>query len=99
MTQDIRSDVYYSYHHRLIERLVERGAVIQVAKSEGVIVGWICTEGSVLHYVYVKSAFRDFGVAKKLWEVVGRPTDCSHSSEATQSLASRLQMTYNPYLL
>jgi hypothetical protein len=99
MTADVRNDVYFSYHHRLIERLVERGATIQVAKSEGVIVGWICSEGPVLHYVYVKSAFRDFGVAKKLWHVVGRPTVCSHINENVRSLASKLTMIYNPYLV
>ena len=42
------------------------------------ILGWACFAGDVLHYVYVRKAFRNHGVASQLLAEAGNPGRASH---------------------
>lgn len=60
---------WYDRLHLRIARLRERGATFKVAfnpRDPGQILGWVCYELPVVHYVFVKQYFRENGVARQL---------------------------------
>lgn len=64
--------LYRQQHHKIVTQLLARSLVL-VACDEAapnVIWGWTCAEmindTLVVHYTYVKEAFRGFGIASKL---------------------------------
>lgn len=63
---------YYFYQHKLIEALVPRSIVLVVANRADSthILGWTCAEiadtALLLHYMYVKDAFRKQGIGSQL---------------------------------
>lgn len=60
---------FWAQNQAFIEDRRQRGATFLVAcdpDDEDFIFGWSCAEGPVLHYVYVKEAFRHAGVARAL---------------------------------
>lgn len=98
--------VYEREHATLIRRLLSRcGArVVTLASDESRIIAWACDEeraGShVVHYVYTKRLFRQFGLASRL---LGAPEPeaivwHTHRTRAGEGLAKRLTSVFNPYL-
>ena len=70
----VPNNIYYHYHHKIMEQLLPRSYVL-VATNESDpnhILGWLCGEivdtVPVVHYVYVKAPMRRFGIAKHLFE-------------------------------
>ena len=65
-------DAYYTSQHRVVSALIDTRAIVVACASddENQIIGWACGETtggrSVLHWCYVKSAFRGHGVARAL---------------------------------
>lgn len=53
-----------------MESVLSRFPLLLVARSEGVVLGWVCAEGNAsgmcVHYVYVKGPRREQGVGKAL---------------------------------
>lgn len=72
--RSLPAHAYYAAQHRTIERLLERGARVYVARGTepGWLAGWVCCERGpaghyVLHYAYVRGgAWRHNGIAKRL---------------------------------
>ena len=72
----IRNSIFYKWHHIIIENILDRPAtVVMVAHPEGepdvilgFIVGEVVPENSVVHFVYVKPAFKRMGIAKHLFK-------------------------------
>ena len=65
---------FFSRERRRIDSLLSRGAELKVATVIGegsIILGWMCAEPPVLHYCYVKEAYRRQGVALQLLNAVG----------------------------
>lgn len=69
----VRKDTFTNRHHALIEALLDRGAVIDVATpadDPGTILGYLVRETrdgrSLLHYAYTKRPFRRLGVFSRL---------------------------------
>lgn len=69
----IKFDLYYSKHHSIIERILARKAKVLIAyplDEPDIIIGWACYEGAndrpLLHFIFVKRAFRQMGVASRL---------------------------------
>lgn len=94
-------DAFFASHHRVIERILARGATVTLAvlpDDTSVVFGWSVTEGNVVHYVYVKPDFRKFGLATALLAHVEKPFTYSHATSALPKLAHKLHnCTYNPY--
>lgn len=100
----ISNTVYYKWHHKVIERIIGRGAQVRIAHPIGepdVILGFSCLEALnndvILHFIYVKKPFRGLGIAKALvWEKEN--VQFTHLTE-NLDLEKYPLFTYNPYLI
>lgn len=97
---DVRPDVYDRGQNALMERLIERCPPI-VASLEAVpeeIVGWVCRDvvSPVVHYVYVKHAFRRVGIASAL---IAGAKNHTHETKAGTRPFARVGSLFNPYFL
>jgi hypothetical protein len=62
--------------------------------------GYICTDGDLLHFIYVKSAFRGFGIGGCLLRAAGLPDSNVSTSHRTKSLFVAfpgVRFHWNPY--
>jgi GNAT superfamily N-acetyltransferase len=92
---------FFPAQHRVIERLLSRGATVRVAHLEGaphVILGYTVTERpGVLHWVYVKQDFRGFGIATRLLDGLAWARYTHWTPDLRRIL--RPGVLFNPYLL
>lgn len=103
----ISNDVFFQWHHKVIERFIERNGRVLIAHAAGepeVILGYICREPSeeIVQYVYVKRAFRKMGIAKELYKVanIANNSTFTHWTLDTTWITKKLtELKYNPYLL
>lgn len=95
----VSQSLYYAGHHEVIEGLLKApGVEVVVASPEGdpnTILGWCCRGQGVVHYVYVKEAFRRMGLAKML---VGEFSQHSHITRYGEWALGKHPSEYNPYL-
>lgn len=98
----ITDRVFYLAHHAAIERILARGATVLVctpADSPEVILGYAVTEGTTLHFVYVKKPFRRLGIASGLLAGEG-PSMFSHWTDDWDRIRDLWpHAEYNPYLI
>ena len=83
---------YPRFQDMLIKNILGRDSVSLVVAvwdvegddTDAPVVGWACTEGSVLHYVWVRAPWRgrDMGVAKALLGDLGQYTTATHKTRA-----------------
>jgi len=69
----------------VLRELVAHGRVLVATSRKDLdrVVGWICYEpADVLHFVFVKKPYRQFGVARQLIEAAGMP-DVARASHFT----------------
>lgn len=104
----ISNAIYYKWHHKVIERIIDRGGEILVAHPLGepdVILGYLCTElqtdnKRVVHYCYVKKTFRKMGVAKSLLEAnILEGAFFTHYTTDCDWITKKYKITYDPYLI
>lgn len=107
-TPYVRRSVYYRGQRKLIHALMNRpGAVCLIAATadyDDAILGWMLLEGEyVVHYVYVKDAFRGQGIARQLLASVNISEDdlvYTHVTKKVKDLLERrTNATFNPWLL
>jgi hypothetical protein len=53
-------------------RALEDGVTL-VARSEGVVLGWMCVRDGAVCHAYTKEPYRQLGVCRALWEAHGMP--------------------------
>lgn len=74
--RNVPVDDYYKFHARLVSKLIDRGQVYIAVHAEHpeLFLGHVCGErderGCVVHYTYVKSAYRRTGIATALWRAL-----------------------------
>lgn len=101
---------FFKMHHLVIERLFHRGAIFLVAamrEDPNVLFGYLVAEREiaecpVIHFCYVKSTFRELGIANLLvraldWDL----NKCFYShtvSDMNWMLSKFPGMKYYPYL-
>lgn len=62
------------------------------------VLGWLCLEDDVIHYVYVKAAYRRHGIAKGLCD--GKVRWYSHATNETgKAFMESVKAQYNPFLV
>ncbi len=108
-THGLLPETFYKEHKRLLAKILQAPkammAIACLDDDPRVIVGFILAEplADILHYVYVKQAFRRFGVAKRLLAHLELSLDVCTVTHWTSDMASigakRPGMIYNPYLL
>lgn len=99
----ISNAVYYKWHPQVIERILTRGGQIYVAHLENdpdVILGYVCLETQdklVVHYLYVKKAFRNMGVAKMLFTPEGGDIFTHWTADMDWAVKRFPSLVYDPY--
>lgn len=106
--RNVANTVYYTEHHKVIERLLQSCDVYVACSDTDVadIYGFSCGEvvGGifVLHYIYVKHAFRQMGLGTQLLQVFQHNADSAamytHHTRPADDLAPRYRFVYNPYI-
>lgn len=106
--KSIRNEIYFTNHHKLLEKIIARGTNYVACNKDdpGQIYGYIVGEEVdgflVVHYVYVKHTFRNMGIAKLLLDQIGyNPETASlftHLTDIANKLAAKYNFVYHPYL-
>ena len=104
----ITNEIYFSEHHKVIERIFKFYDVIIACNDSdpSQIYGFMCAGYTdnvfTLHYVYVKHTFRRMGIAKALATSFNfNPSYASvhtHTCKIAKILAPKYNMMYHPYL-
>jgi ribosomal protein S18 acetylase RimI-like enzyme len=105
----VSNTVFFSEHHKLIERIVKHNPVILAVNDADPtqIYGYICagvTEGIfTLHYIYVKHNFRNLGIGKALLNAFEHDLATAgiytHHTKIADKIASKYNFLYHPYVL
>ena len=104
----IRNTIYFKEHQNLIKNLFDRGAIKKIccpSNDPVIILGYLIMEGTktdpVIHFVYVKKAFRDMGIAELLTgDLDLNNTQFTHWTEDCEWITNKYPgMKYNPYKL
>jgi len=106
--QNITTTIFYSEHHKVIERLL-KGCDVYVACNDNDVselYGFICGERIeglfVLHYVYVKQMYRSLGIATMLLNTYSHDSSTAalytHHNKVSQKLAAKYNLVHSPYL-
>ncbi len=101
---DIRPDVYFLEHHKIIQSLIGRCKIKIATNIEdgNQIYGYILYEPlpvTILHFIFVKQTFRNMGIGKKLITdfEVSNPCIITHHSLNGDSLLKSHIKIFNPY--
>lgn len=97
--QEINKDVFFKNYHRVIEGYLGRpDTIVMVAcfeDSPDVILGYSVYEAKTLHWIFIKKAWRRFGIAKKL--VPAQISSVTHVTKLGKSIKPK-EWEYNPFL-
>lgn len=98
--------IYYSYHHLVVERFFMRPGhrilIVHPKSDPDLILGYIAFEGKMIHYVYVKEAFRGDELGSLLLKEAGlglEGTIITHLTHRCEHFLSTYGMIFNPYLM
>lgn len=107
--KNITNTIYFSEHHKVIERLLKQNETIIACNNEdptqiygfinaGHVDGILC-----VNYIYVKQSFRNLGIGKALLNAfehdAGSAAVYTHHTRMAERLAAKYNMVYHPYLL
>lgn len=105
----MENEVFYPRHRAVVTELVEQDDTIVAvnANDPAHLLGFACgrrvKNALVIHFVYVKFAFRNFGVGRALlstFEWDGKePVTATHWTHSVDGLSRTKPILYNPYLL
>lgn len=101
----ISNSTFYTWHHRLIEGIIKRGAQVRIAHPKGdpdTILGFSCVETfedrPLIQYVYIKKIFRGMGITKLLVPELTENARFTHLM-SKMNLEKHPNLEYNPYLV
>jgi hypothetical protein len=106
----VSNAVYFQFHHKLIETLLERSdvKVMHQIDDPNEIIGYLCYELveniPVIHYVYIKNSFRKLNLLEKLLTSGNITKQTSgfytHITPIVKKLVNNnyKQFVFNPYL-
>jgi hypothetical protein len=103
----LTNKVYYEWHHKAIERILARGATCSIICDEhdrNVVFGYLVWElagpHAIIHFAYVKKAFRNLGLMNQLLQASGKTFNMfSHYTEFCDEYAKRHELVYCPYVI
>lgn len=93
------NDVYFAIHKPRIVAILQRATTLIAANPDDPwqVYGWICYEGGVVHYVYVKyHSFRRMRVATRLMAEAGNPRIATATGRLWDTLRQAWGVSYDP---
>lgn len=105
--QMIASSIYFSEHHKTIERILKAATVLVACNDEDSshIYGWICAHQVAgiftLHYLYVKQPFRRMGLAHLLFNSFEHSEGAgvfTHHTRPMEAISKKYNLVYHPYI-
>lgn len=106
--KNITNPVYFEFQHKAIEKILQRSQVYVLCSPDdnsqvfGYIVCEKVEEIPVLHYAYVKYAFRGMGLCKLLMSHANLDKQIggfyTHETHSSNKLLKDSKFVYNPYL-
>ncbi len=106
---EVNQNIYFSEHHKLIERLLKRGKTLVVGAvgDPATVYGYINYEEVqgvfVLHFAYVKHDFRTLGLFKELMKATQHDFSgagmFTHKLKSAAILENKWNLLYSPYIL
>lgn len=68
----------------VLKQIVARGMVLVAVttRDDSAVLGWVCTEGETLHFVFTKKDFRRMGICRALVKAANLPAE-TRASHAT----------------
>lgn len=109
------SDTFHSYHRPIRQRILDReesAVIVCASKSEDLILAWMAIEEpkktslTIVHYLYVKEAFKGEKIATALINELPKNKDVlyTHQTERAQKIINRnhdkfKQWVFTPHLL
>jgi hypothetical protein len=104
----VSNPVYFEFQHKAIEKLLQRSQVFMLcsAEDESQVFGYIVCEEveqiPILHYCYVKFAFRNMGLCNMLLKHAkldkSKGGFYTHDTHAATKVFGKSKFVYNPYL-
>ena len=91
------------YEHDTILKKIIYNSTITLAcdpDDPDTVWGYVCSDGELLHFIYVKSAFRGFGIGGCLLRSAGIPKgkmSISHRTESLFTAFPNIRFYWNPY--
>lgn len=97
----IEKNVYYKVYKAVIESILSKettSVTIACLKDDPeVILGFCVYDGPRLHWVHVKQAWRNIGIARAL--VPSKISVVSHLTEVGKSLMLKNKLSFNPFFI
>lgn len=108
LTINVLKSTFFREHRKAIDRLIRRDGmqvvIICLDDDPNVLCGFLVFEQpSIIHYAYVKAAFRRLGIMRGAMEMAGVKLDdatCTHWTYMVSHMKAKWpKLTFNPYLL
>jgi hypothetical protein len=89
-------------HDTLLKKIIHKSTITLACDPDDpdTVWGYVCCDGELLHFIYVKSAFRGFGIGGCLLRSAGIPKGKMMISHRTESLFiafPKIRFYWNPY--
>ena len=110
--QNMSNDTFFHHHKQVIEKILEKPDVHTIMIVEDTdldhIYGYAVVENlgeaHIIHYVYVKHAYRKLGLAKTLLEAMipklgDKLTFVTHESRHHKQFKDKFNLEYSPYMI
>lgn len=99
----VRNSIFYPEYAKVIDYILFKNDIkINMACKEndaGVVFGYCVSEPGVVHYVFVKQAFGNFGIARSLMIKAGPIEYSTHRTGVVTRYLEEHEIDYNPFLL
>ncbi len=106
LAKPIRSSIFYENYREVLDCLLSKSQIKVACLNDepSVILGYLVYERTIaiVHYVFVKEAFRELGIAHNLLLQSELPTDLTYShmtTMITKYLTNKSNWIYNPFVL
>ncbi len=102
-TRSIAKSVYFDNYKLVIDRLLNQSEVLVACHptDENVILGYCVFEPNLIHYMFIKEAFRRFGIATDLIKKAGvkESATITHKTQMAIPILRRKDFIFNPFIL
>lgn len=94
--KEIDSDTYYEEYQKVIDGLLKKASVLVACLKDDpdVILGYSVKRDDVIDWVFVKKAWRKFGLGNKL---IGNVKFCTHLTYIGNAIRKKKSITFNPF--